>query len=320
MPEKGRDDQHQQSGTGSETIDFGALKDPSVFLQRIKEVKTLTTFDESARVFVDHHIRLYNEFPYSVKTQSDEVKFLISLKMMSTLLRSTPDDERTIKAFYDFAQRHNLATKGRVASTLAILVFGNYLSVSVSESDKRKKIYAPRPNFFQLVEAMFENSASSLQTLDRNKFEIMADYSPQLAGEFFASLVEVIVAIKRILPANETLSHFLRRDGGFEILLRTIQSSNSLSNEPNSSFSLPFNELAESLSVSRSHVQKIFAATEDYGLTLLKEKGGKLIEITPKFQCMATEALARVLATHTLAFEHMANRLSQHGVLNALSS
>ena len=315
MPEKGRDDEHAQRSTGSDPIDFGALTDPSIFLRRIDELKANPYFYKSARVYIDRHTRLYNEFPYIVKTQSDEVKFLISLKMMSTLLRSSVDEERTLKAFFEFARFHNLSTKGRVASTLAIFVFGNYLSVSVSERDKRMKIYAPRPNFFQLVKAMFDNSAASLQTLDIQCFKDLSHYPPQLAGEFFASLVDVIIAIKRILPANEALSYFLKRDGGFEILMRIIQSSKILSDQPIKSFSLPFNELAESLNVSRSHVQKIFAATEAFGLTSLQEKGGKLIEITPNFRCLAIESLSRVLATQTLAHDHMVSRLTQRGGL-----
>lgn len=175
------------------------------------------------------------------------------------------------------------------------------------------KVYAPKPHFLQLVKAMFDNSAASLQTLDNQSFEGLSHYSPQLAGEFFASLVVVIVAVKRIYPVSETISYFLKRDGGFEILMRIIQSSQTLSDLPIKSFSLPFNELAGSLSVSRSHVQKIFAATEAFGLTSLHEKGGKLIEVTPKFQGLAVEALSRVIATQTLAYEHMVSRLTQSG-------
>src|SRR5690606_22588103 len=129
-----------QGTNGRGVINYDALTNPAIFVDRIEEVKTNPSFYESARVYVDRHIKVYNTFPYSVKTQSDEVKFLISLKMMATLVRSTPDDERTVKAFFEFAQRHSLATKGRVASTLAILVFGNYLSVSVSERDNRMRV------------------------------------------------------------------------------------------------------------------------------------------------------------------------------------
>lgn len=86
VTKKGRDDQHAQSSNGRGVVNYDALTNPAIFVHRIEEVKTNPSFYESARVYVDRHIKVYNTFPYSVKTQSDEVKFLISLKMMATLV------------------------------------------------------------------------------------------------------------------------------------------------------------------------------------------------------------------------------------------
>jgi preprotein translocase subunit Sec61beta len=285
---------------------------------RINEFINSPRFFDAANSYIEQHLHIFSSYKYVVKFISDEGRYVVTIKQTAALLTPSTEFDRTAQALYNFAVEHKLATKSRVAAGLAVSVLGSYMTWKTSPNDKRMKVFSPLPKFMALVEDTFYSYSRALTTLDPERYHLLENFTPRMAGEMAGASVEVYLRGRRLADVVRNLAIFSHRDGGFEILLSIMQTGRLFSSKPKRFITMPFSSIAKKFAISRSQTQKTFAAAAAAGLIKLHENGGKNIELLPAFNALATEVIASVIALAAVSYDMVETKLKASGELTSV--
>lgn len=267
----------------------------------IRRHERLVTAAES---YVDGYVGFSIRHNNISKLVSEDIKYLLALK--ATELCSHPEmgASFTKAQIQAFASKHGIATSNRVSAIIDLAIKCGYFKVEKSGADRRENLLVPTEQFRSCMIASASIHLTPLSILFGEQYEKMDGE----IGHISRRAIDVYFGCAIFKNQNDALGLFTKRDSGYAILMKLLQVSRVFSEQPSKIFALPFTRLSRTFGVSRAHVQKLFHAAEQARLISIRAKGGKEIEIHPRFIKVSCNLIAAVLAIAKVAADLSAMR------------
>lgn len=270
-----------------------------ILYREISQMRGHPKLDEALENYVENYLNFSMRGHNISKLASEDIKYLLALKITELCTDPVASRYFTKAQLQAFAREHAIATQNRVSAIIDMAVRSGYLTVEQSPHDRRQNPLVPTARFFRCLTASATLYSSSLTILFGVQYSeiqhAMASISRHATDIYFECMV--------FRQRNTTARLFIKRDGGYEVLMKLLQASQLFSCCPYRVVNLPFSKLSRSLGVSRAHIQKLFRAAEEAGLIVVKTAGGKEIEILPRLDKVARDMIIIALAIAKVAVD-----------------
>lgn len=241
--------------------------------RKLNEINRHTRVNSAIDMFIILYLEVFNETPLFSKILSDEARYLIMLKLTSLIWgrNSYP----TVSQVQEFAIKYSLASRTRVNTIINICSLLGIINRKIDIKDKRSRIILPTEKFVRLVRNSFKYYREPISIIYPEHFKFIHENDLCFIGEMAKFGIEFYINDCRLVDDVEGAHLFSRRDGGFELLLKVLKKTDFPYSDEPQIISYPFSRAALDLLLSRSHIQKIFKCTEEAGLLINLEAGGK---------------------------------------------
>lgn len=272
-------------------------------LKKRNEIAGHSQIDDAVNMFINLYLEVFNETPFFSKILSDEARYLIMLKLTSLVWGQ--DSCATVGKIKDFSKQYALASGTRVSTIINICSLLGIITKKVNINDRREIFILPTEKAIKLVRNSFKYYMIPLAHMYPDKFKYFSGDDLHLISKMAEIGVEYYINDFRLVDDINGAELFLRRDGGFEILLNVLSKTNFPYSNEEQIISYPFSRIAKDVMVSRSHVQKIFKSAEELRFVNNIQSGGKELLILPEMKDLGRSVIIGMLALAAHAAENV---------------
>lgn len=232
-----------------------------------------------------------------VVTEAWRFELLVyTLHLYDTRDPADPRTGLTLSRLQDLAARQKIASPGRVAAVLGLMRVAGYLRRQRSEEDARIVHLAPTPKFIGIVEGW---NRLILEVIDAIAPEGGLAQShaaePRFGWDMRQNAAEIALGGWRLLDMFPEVLHFVSRDGGWMLLLRSVaETIRQSSDNEILPISIDLREFGKRFAASRSQLRRLLETGFEAGLLDAPPRNGAHILLSPKLiasflACMASE-------------------------------
>jgi hypothetical protein len=188
-----------------------------------------------------------------------------------------------------------VASRGRVAVAMGLMIAGGYIQRAGAEGDSRVKRYEPTSRFMEVIET-WTNKLLQIIDVIRPGDDLARHHrnDPFFGRRMRLRGAQVMLGGWRALAPFPEVGHFIHRDAGWMLLLPVVAASTREGGEALAPVSIDLAAHGRRFGVSRSHFRRLLETAWEAGLLAQPPCNGASILPTPELAatfvtCMASE-------------------------------
>jgi hypothetical protein len=286
---------------------------PESLLLEAERFRTHPAFPDAVRLYAERLLGVYDRQPLLNRLIREEARWVISGFALYLHFTRDPADltsGATLGRLQALSAAHGLASPSRVATLIALMRVGGFLVQTTTQTDRRVRRLEPTEAMLAYARPWLAANLDAIRLLSPDSaFYDQLDHDTDFIGRFYREAGTLFMSGVRVMDAVPGIRLFSGRDAGYMILLRLWLSDPDRAFPPRRLVVLPYEELARTFGVSRSHVRKLMEAAAAHGLVRLHADDGRAIEVLPPLVTLFAECLALQLAkiaqcARTIAQDH----------------
>jgi len=228
----------------------------------------------------------------------EEWRFYIlafALHLHETYDPARPLSGLTLSNLQKLCVTQQVASRGRVAVAMGLMIAGGYIRRAAEGDDSRIKRYEPTARFIVVIEN-WTNKLLQIIDVIRPRDELARHHreDPLFGRRMRLRGTQVMLGGWRALAPFPEISHFIHRDAGWMLLLPVIAESVRHGDGALATVSIDLAVHAKLFGVSRSHFRRLLETAWEARLLAQPPRNGASILPTPELAatfvtCMASE-------------------------------
>jgi hypothetical protein len=286
---------------------------PESLSREAERFRTHPAFPDAVRLYAERLLGIYDRQPLLNRLIREEARWLISGFALYLHFARDPCEltsGTTLGRLQALSVAHGLASPARVATLVALMRVGGFLVQTTTQTDRRARRLEPTEAMLAYARPWLAANLDAIRLLGPEAgFHDQLDCDPDFIGRFYREAGTLFMSGVRVMDAVPDIRLFSGRDAGYMILLRLWLSDPDCAFPPRGPMALPYEEVARTFGVSRSHVRRLMEAAAAQGLVRLLADDGRAIEVLPPLVALFAECLALQLAkiaqcARTIAQDH----------------
>jgi hypothetical protein len=254
-------------------------------LETAADIKDNPRFEEALRVFACHYAETFRGNLLLNKIATEEARHFLCGHMVALHYRrdvGDPESGIVLHRLQEFASRHGICGKNRVAALVCLLKHADYLRPARSDSDRRVMRLEPTELAGVALRKVIFPFLKALDTLnDDESLQSRFEHEDRFPDAIVTHTIEMYFNNCPLLDAVPKMRLFCGRDAGYEILLRLWSMVDTTRSTADQIVSFPYGPIGKFFGVSRAHVRRLMEAAAAEGYLELRADGGRAIEIRP---------------------------------------
>lgn len=259
---------------------------------------------EARKLYLDRFLTLYSGDPFLVRLLIEAGRFLLA--HLALILDAVQDPARretwlTVGLLKQTMALFGVASDRHIDDLIARLCAVGYLEQRVAEQDRRMRLLQPTDKLRAHDRAWLAAHYAPLTVLYPQY-----DYAPimQCTPQFHRAYRRIsfqfmAVGAEQLSAVPETMM-FFRHAAGYPIVATLLRAAMERADDPHAA--VPYVNLGDQFGVSRTHVRKLFAESEQAGLLELHGRGGHKVTILPRMWAVHDRGIAGGMYVHDMVY------------------
>jgi DNA-binding transcriptional ArsR family regulator len=279
---------------------------------------------EARKLYIDRFLEVYGGDPFLVRLLIQSGRFFVfHLVLLAEAMQDPARRETwaTVSRIKEMLAAFGTVSERQVDHVLARLCEVGFVEIRQSTEDRRVRLLSSTEKFREHDRDWLVAHYSGLALLyPEHDYGLVMRRDPDfqmLLRSVAAPLTPIAVRLMATVP---DMMMFFDHAGGYPVIAALIQAAMA---EPDGLHAaVPYADMGDRFGVSRAQVRKLLLAAEEKGLVKLHARGGRRVEILPRFWTehdrsigvgMYINELAYLAAIRTMERQARATPASPHG-------
>jgi DNA-binding MarR family transcriptional regulator len=261
-------------------------------------------FPEARKVYLDRFLEVYGGDPFLVRLLIESGRFCVY--NLTVVLEAAHDPARretwpTVGLLKQNMAMLGLASGRHVDDLIGRLCAVGHMELRPSDQDRRVRILNPTEKLRAHDRDWLAAHYAPLTVLyPEHDYGPVMRRDPNFQKVHRRTCVPFMPLGAKLLLAVPDMLLFLDRAAGYMVLAALLQAALAQPDHPHAA--VPYADIGDRFGVSRTHVRRLLAAAEKAGLVKLQARGGRRVEILPRFWSSHDRGTANGMYFHDIIY------------------
>lgn len=221
-----------------------------------------------------------------------------------------PDSGATLSRLQDLAAHQGWCSRNKTAAFLSLLHQWGLTTRTRSQRDRRIWRIEPTRKMLSMAKSQISQSFACLDLIFPEKEYLKRLNTDRKFQEIYhATRLGTLLNAQYVCDQVPVAKHSMNYSAGWQLQCKLMAARRWDQGPWAGAAYFPFEEMGQIFGVSRFHVRRFIADSETRGLVIIRENGGKAIEILPAFQDAFERFIAIRLGLAALDADRAISRL-----------
>jgi DNA-binding transcriptional ArsR family regulator len=259
---------------------------------------------EARKVYLERFLEVYGGDPFLVRLLIESGRFLVC--QIALLLDAAHDPARretwpTVGLLEENVAMFGLASGRHIDHLISRLCAVGYMQLLPSDRDRRVRILKPTEKLSAHDRDWLAAHCAPLAVLyPQYDYHLVMRRDPEFHAVHRRESMRFLPLAAKILMSLPDTLLFFNHAGGSMVMSALLQAASSQQDYPHAA--VPYADVGARFGISRTQVRKLLMAAEDAGLVKLHARGGRRVEILPRFWSSHDRGLASGMYINDIAY------------------
>jgi DNA-binding transcriptional ArsR family regulator len=259
---------------------------------------------EARKVYLERFLEVYGGDPFLVRLLIESGRFLVC--QVTLLLEAAHDLARretwpTVGLLKENMAMFGLASGRHIDHLISRLCAVGYMELLPSDRDRRVRILKCTEKLRAHDRDWLAAHCAPLAVLyPQHDYDLVMRRDPEFHAVHRRESIQFLPLAAKLLAVFPDTLLFFNHAGGSMVMSALLQAASAQSDYPHAA--VPYGDAGARFGISRTQVRKLLIAAEDAGLVRLHARGGRRVEILPRFWSSYDRGLASGMYIHDMAY------------------